>query len=84
MREVDGDVVIVVTQPSEYCAKEIVGIAHEVELEFAFQGRVEFLLFSRVCGVVNKIVNVGTNVDLLVGGLGISVTDDAGEEAQIV
>jgi len=73
-----------VAQPSECCAKEIVGISHEIDLEFAFECRLEVLLFSRVCRVENKIINISTNVDFLTSGFRISVIDDAGEEARIV
>ena len=74
---------IVVAQPSKYCAKEIVGVSHEIHLKFAFQCSLELLLLSRVYGVEYKIINSGTNMDFLAGGLGISVIDDA-EEARIV
>ena len=64
----DGYMVIVVAQPGECCAQEVLYVSHEVDLDMLGQFFYKLLFFFRVCGVEYEVIHIHAHVYLLMWG----------------
>ena len=60
---------VVVVEPVEGSAKEVVNFSHEVDADVVGKGLLKEEFLCGVRGVVNKVINVDANVEFVRNGV---------------
>ena len=72
----DGYMAIIVAQPGECCAQEVVNVSHEVGVDMLGHFFFKFSFFFKVCGVEDEVIHVHAHVYFSrgdgIGGRGVS------------
>ena len=68
VREVNRDVAVVVAQPLECSAQKIIGVIYELHYKTFLYLLLESLLFFRINGVEDKVIDIDANIDRLTMG----------------